>query len=78
MADATGIRIQVKFRLDENGAIIGEPEVSATGGSAQAQQVLMGGARRAVLKSSPFKSLPRDKYDAWAEVIVNFDPSELL
>ncbi|MHB0951705.1 MAG: hypothetical protein ACYC10_07235 [Allorhizobium sp.] len=78
MADATDVRIQVKFRLDESGAIIGDPEVTASGGSPSAQQVLMGGARRAVLKSSPFKNLPRDKYDAWEEVIVNFDPSELL
>lgn len=78
MADASGVRIQVKFRLDETGTIIGEPEVTASGGTSSAQQVLMGGARRAVLKSSPFKNLPRDKYDAWEEVIVNFDPSELL
>ena len=50
----------------------------ATGGTPQTQQVLMGGARRAVLRSAPFKNLPRDKYDAWSEVIVNFDPSELM
>jgi hypothetical protein len=34
-------------------------------------------ARRAVLRSSPFKNLPADKYDSWSEVVVNFDPSEL-
>ncbi len=78
MADATDVRIRVKFQLDESGQIVGEPEITATGGSPSAQQVLMGGARRAVLKSAPFKNLPADKYESWAEVIVNFDPSELL
>lgn len=78
LADAADVRIRVKFQLDESGALIGEPEVTATGGTPQTQQVLMGGARRAVLRSAPFKNLPRDKYDAWSEVIVNFDPSELM
>lgn len=77
LADAADVRIRVKFQLDESGQLIGEPEVSATGGSSQTQQVLMSGARRAVLKSAPFSSLPRDKYDAWSEVVVNFDPSDL-
>ncbi|GEO87302.1 hypothetical protein GCM10007920_25580 [Ciceribacter naphthalenivorans] len=78
LADASDVRIRVKFQLDESGELIGEPEVTATGGTPQTQQVLMGGARRAVLRSAPFKNLPRDKYDAWSEVIVNFDPSELM
>lgn len=78
LADAADVRIRVKFQLDESGQLIGEPEVTATGGTPQTQQVLMGGARRAVLRSAPFKNLPREKYEAWSEVIVNFDPSELM
>lgn len=78
IADADGIQITVKFSLDQDGMLVGDPEVSASGGSPSAQRVLMGGAKRAVLKSAPFKNLPRDKYDAWSEVIVHFDPSELL
>lgn len=78
LADASDVRIQVRFKLDESGALVGDPQVSATGGSTQTQQVLMSGARRAVLRSAPFTNLPRDKYDSWSEVIVNFDPSELL
>jgi hypothetical protein len=34
-------------------------------------------ARRAVLRCAPY-SLPAEKYDAWREVIINFDPRELL
>ncbi len=78
MADATDVRIKVTMKLDESGAIIGEPEVEATGGTDAARRALAGGARRAVLKSSPFKGLPADKYDSWSEVVVNFDPSSML
>ncbi|MDO9415106.1 hypothetical protein [Pararhizobium sp.] len=78
MADASDVRVIVSMKLDESGAIIGEPEVTATGGSDAARRALMGGARRAVLKSSPFKNLPAEKYDSWSEVVVNFDPSSML
>ena len=48
-----------------------------------APRALMGDAEavsavRAVRKSAPFTNLPPDKYDAWSEVVVNFDPSELM
>jgi hypothetical protein len=78
MADAADVRIKVTMRLDPNGELIGEPEVEATGGSDAARRALMGGARRAILKSAPFKGLPADKYDSWSEVVVNFDPSSML
>ncbi|WP_159950854.1 hypothetical protein [Rhizobium sp. 18065] len=78
MADAQDVRIQVRFELDQDGNLVGNPEATATGGSETAQRVLMSGAVRAVRKSAPFTNLPRDKFDAWSEVIVNFDPSELM
>lgn len=75
---AEGIIIRVTMRLDQSGEIVGQPEVQATGGSEAARRTLQGSALRAVRKSAPFKGLPPDKYDAWSEVVVNFDPSELL
>lgn len=72
-----GMIIKVTFKLDKSGMIVGEPEVSSTGGSDTARRTMEGGARRAVLKSQPFKNLPAEKYDAWSDVVVNFDPSEL-
>jgi hypothetical protein len=77
MSGVEGMVIKVHMKLDESGTIIGEPDVTVTGGSASSQQALSGSATRAVMMSSPFKNLPRDKYDAWNEVIVNFDPSDL-
>ncbi|THF53588.1 cell envelope integrity protein TolA [Allorhizobium terrae] len=78
MSDTQGMVIRAHFKLDESGNIIGEPEVTATGGSPSSQQVMIGSARRAILKSAPFKNLPADKYDAWSEVVVNFDPSQFM
>jgi len=78
LSDAADVRIQVKMQLDQNGDIIGEPEVTATGGSESARRALAGGARRAIMKSRPFKGLPPEKYDAWSEVVVNFDPSQMM
>lgn len=75
---AEGIIIRVTMKLDQNGEIVGQPEVEASGGSESARRTLQGSALRAVRKSAPFKGLPPDKYDAWSEVVVNFDPSELL
>lgn len=72
-----GMIIRVKMSLDESGAIIGQPEVSSSGGSDTARRTMEASARRAVLKSAPFRNLPADKYDAWSEVVVNFDPSDL-
>jgi len=77
MADGQDVRIQVTMRLDPSGAIVGEPQVSASGGSDSTRRTLAGSARRAVLMSSPFQGLPAEKYQAWSEVVVNFDPSQM-
>lgn len=78
MLDASDIRIKVTFHLDRSGEIVGDPEVQVTGGSGTARDVLASSAKRAVLKSAPFTNLPADKYDAWSEVVVNFDPSDFM
>ena len=78
MEGASDVRIKVHMKLDPDGNIIGSPEVEAIGGTNEATRMaLASGAKRAVMKSSPFTNLPKDKYDAWGEVIVNFDPSDL-
>jgi hypothetical protein len=78
MADASDVRVRVTMKLDRDGSIIGRPEIEATGGSEGTRRALSGGAYRAIMRSAPFTNLPADKYDAWNEVVVNFDPSELL
>ncbi|MGJ8571127.1 MAG: cell envelope integrity protein TolA [Hoeflea sp.] len=77
MADGGDVRVTVRMRLDPAGNIIGEPDVSASGGSAGTRGTLSGSARRAVLRAQPYQ-LPKEKYDSWSDVIVNFDPSQMF
>jgi colicin import membrane protein len=67
----------VQFRLDRSGALEGNPEIIAGGGSAGVERAAAEAARRAVVRCAPY-TLPAEKYDAWADVIVHFDPSEMF
>jgi TolA protein len=72
------IVITVKFELDENGELVGRPEVTGTGGDDGARRALEGGAVRAVMKTAPFDKLPKDKYETWRVVTLNFYPGEMM
>jgi hypothetical protein len=76
---AADVRIKVHFRLDKSGQIVGDPEVSVSGGPAATQAALQGGALRAVLRSQVdfLKILPPEKYETWQEVVVNFSAPDL-
>ena len=75
--DAGNLRVSVKFKLDRSGAIEGSPEIIDGGGSAGVERAAAEAARRAVSRCAPY-NLPAEKYEAWADVIVNFDPSEMF
>ncbi|WP_136660922.1 hypothetical protein [Nitratireductor sp. XY-223] len=77
MADGEDVRVRVTMRLDRNGAVEGQPVVETSGGAANIRRVLSGDARRAVLRCAPY-DLPTEKYETWADVVVNFDPSQLF
>ena len=72
------IVISVTFQLDQNGEIVGDLEVKGSGGEDSSRRALEGGAKRAVMKSAPFDKLPKDKYETWSVVTVNFRPSEIM
>ncbi len=76
-ADGGNLRVSVQFRLDRNGALDGSPQVIRGGGGAGVERAAAEAARRAVARCAPY-NLPADKYDAWSDVIVNFDPSEMF
>ncbi|NGN42218.1 hypothetical protein G6N74_14205 [Mesorhizobium sp. CGMCC 1.15528] len=75
--DGDTLKVSVKFKLDRSGALEGSPEIISGGGSSGVERAAAEAARRAVSRCSPY-NLPADKYDAWADVIVNFDPSEMF
>jgi colicin import membrane protein len=74
--DGDKLRVSVKFRLDRSGALEGSPEIISGGGSSGVERAAAEAARRAVARCAPY-NLPAEKYETWAEVIVNFDPSEM-
>lgn len=77
VADAQGLVVTVKMKLTENGEIDGAPVITSGGNDSGVGRVAAESARRAVQRCAPY-NLPRDKYDSWSEVIVNFDPSDMF
>ncbi|MBX3579077.1 MAG: cell envelope integrity protein TolA [Rhizobiaceae bacterium] len=75
--DVENLRISVQFKLDQSGALDGEPRVVKGGGSSGVALVATEAALRAVRRCGPY-NLPADKYEAWADVIVNFDPRDMF
>ncbi|WP_378947447.1 hypothetical protein [Mesorhizobium sp. ANAO-SY3R2] len=75
--DGGSLKVSVQFKLTQTGEIEGRPEIISGGGSAGIERAAAESARRAVMQCAPY-NLPADKYEAWADVIVNFDPSEMF
>jgi len=75
--DADKLRAKVEFRLDKEGRIDGRPKVVATGGSKRTNRTFAGSAKRAVVGCAPYE-LPADKYEDWADVVVNFSLKDML
>ena len=75
--EAENLKVSVQFRLDKSGALEGRPEIVSGAGGNGVQRAAAESARRAILQCAPY-NLPSDKYEAWAEVIVHFDPSEMF
>lgn len=72
--------VRLRFRLDRDGRVVGQPMQSGVTGQNQASaayiNLLTNSGRRAVLMCSPLR-LPPELYEAWAEVEVEFDPRDL-
>jgi len=74
-ADTGGLRATVRFSLSRDGRLDGRPVVEATSGNRQFDE----SAVRAVQKCDQAGLLvPQGKYEVWADVRVNFDPSEMF
>lgn len=71
-----GVVITIHLWLDKNGAIVGSPKVTASGGTEAARKSLSAAALRAVRRSAPFTMLQKEKYESWREVVLHFDSSD--
>lgn len=75
-AEAELLATKVRFRLNRDGSLAGEPQVVATTGQTDANQTQVARhqeqAVRAVRLAAPF-DLPEALYDGWKVVTTNFD-----
>ncbi|MDE1994001.1 MAG: hypothetical protein KGI75_15970 [Rhizobiaceae bacterium] len=77
LPDADKVKVSIKLKLNRSANIDGYPTVTAMGGPDKTREVIATSAYRAAIKSAPFEFLPPDKYDAWKEVTINFQTSDL-
>lgn len=75
--NSQAVRVRVSFNPD--GTVTGRPEVQNPRGDSNFQ-VLANSAVRAVMRCSAEGGvrLPRDRYESWREVVLNFDPKEMM
>ncbi|QFT30089.1 hypothetical protein FIV00_06380 [Labrenzia sp. THAF82] len=73
---AEELKVRVQFNLSQDGQVSGNPRVLNSNGN-PAFGAAASSAVRAVMRCQPY-SLPIAKYDAWQEVIINFDPREMI
>jgi hypothetical protein len=71
VAEAKDLVVIIRFALNRDGTISGEPLV-VNRGNTSLFQLAAEAAKRAVRRCQPFR-LPDSKYEAWRELEVNFD-----
>ncbi|QCK88450.1 cell envelope integrity protein TolA [Phreatobacter aquaticus] len=74
--DSPAVRLRISFNPD--GTVSARPEVQNPRGDSNFQ-VLANSAVRAVMRCSAEGGvrLPRERYDTWRDVVLNFDPKEM-
>lgn len=75
--DVENLKVSVQFRLRADGVVEGTPQIISGGGNSPVLRAAAESARRAILRCGPY-NLPTEKYDAWSDVIVHFDPSDMF
>jgi outer membrane biosynthesis protein TonB len=76
VAEAKDLIVIVRFALNRDGSVSGDPTVINHGSNALFP-IAAESATRAVRRCQPFR-LPASKYDAWRDVEVKFDPNDMF
>ena len=80
--DASNLKVTVSMRLTLDGNLARPPEVMNSAGDNNVNEgafrTAAESALRAVRKCVPYDMLPKDKYDLWQEMQINFDPKDML
>ncbi|MFN0191358.1 MAG: hypothetical protein ACKVP5_05180 [Aestuariivirga sp.] len=71
------IIVRVKFSLNPDGSVAGFPEVQNAGGD-RLFDVTAQSAISAIMECQLYDFLPREKYDLWREITINFNPNMMF
>jgi colicin import membrane protein len=74
--------VQVRVFLAQDGKLAQAPQLEPASRAAASGNPYMRTAAEAALRAvsvcEPYKRLPVDKYDAWREIVMTFDPSKMI
>jgi colicin import membrane protein len=77
VAEARDLIVTVRIQFNRDGSLQGEPRLMNTG-SHPAFTAASESALRAVRTCAPYTFLPVAKYEAWKDVIIDFDPRDMF
>ncbi len=77
VAEARDLIVTVRIQFRQDGSLQSDPRLMNSGNH-PAFQVAAESALRAVRSCAPFSFLPVAKYEAWKDVIVDFDPRDMF
>lgn len=79
--DAGDLVVKIRIWLTLEGKLVRPPQILGRGFFSSAEdsfyRVAAESAARAVRRCAPY-NLPKDRYDQWSEIDLNFDPSQML
>lgn len=75
--EADGLVVRINMELGPDGFVIGTPRVMNSNLDTNFQ-IAAEAAIRAVSQCQPYTMLPTEKYDVWKNMILNFDPREMV
>ena len=76
--DAEDLVVRVRVFLNSDGTIARPPEIVDSGRRDTFFLAAAESARRAVLKCTPLKNLPVEKFRQWQELTLTFNPRDML
>jgi len=77
LAEARDLVVTIRILFNKDGSLSAEPRLM-NHGSHPAFQAASESALRAVRSCAPYSFLPVAKYEAWRDVIIDFDPREMF
>ena len=77
LAEARDLTVTVRIMFNKDGSLSAEPRLM-NHGSHPAFQAASESALRAVRRCAPYSFMPVAKYEAWKDVIVDFDPRDMF